>query len=288
MINNRIRQSASGLDDAGMDLQATQLGTRTGQEVSSTAAVSWIDWKLPFPVIVCAFAGAILFTFLFLLWLRKQMSSEKKTGDGDRRGLVEEGAVGSSSTVPTDKPAGKSTQQQTMEAQWIHQPFVKMPLAAVQSLNTSCDLPEVMSVAMLERRTEPIRVKAKGLLERRGSSASLTIELAPAPESPPHMVTPTRECTAEEFLLSAGNTLSRGQLRKVVRDPVSLHKEFWEVPLNVPDKIDIFGAGIKNRYSGVLPNSHSRVILREIDDPVGSYINANYIKVKIYSFKSVK
>ena len=137
-----------------------------------------------------------------------------------------------------------------------------------------------MSVVTPERRPEPIRIKAKGLLERRGSSASLTIELAPPPESPPHIVTPTRECTAEEFLLSAGNVLSRAQLKKAISDPSWLHKEFWEVPLNLPEKLDICGSGIKNRYCSVLPNPQSRVILpASSDDPLSSYINANYIRV---------
>lgn len=137
-----------------------------------------------------------------------------------------------------------------------------------------------MSVATPERRPEPIRIRTKGLLERRGSSASLTIELAPPPESPPHIVTPTRECTAEEFLLSAGNVLSRAQLRKAISDTASLHKEFWEVPLNLPEKLDICGSGVKNRYCSVLPNPQSRVILPgPSDDPLSSYINANYIRV---------
>lgn len=135
-------------------------------------------------------------------------------------------------------------------------------------------------MATPERRPEPIRIKAKGLLERRGSSASLTIELAPPPESPPHIVTPTRECTAEEFLLSAGNVLSKSQLKKAISDPASLHKEFWEVPLNLPEKLDICGSGVKNRYCSVLPNPQSRVILPcSSDDPLSSYINANYIRV---------
>ncbi|KAK0077944.1 hypothetical protein PV325_003254 [Microctonus aethiopoides] len=276
--HHRIRQSASGLDDAGMELQATQLGSRAGQEVSSTATVSWIDWKVPFPIIICLFAGAIIFTSLFLLWLRKQMSSEKKSGDGDRRGLVEEGAVGVTKDNKINMTKGQEQKESLIEAQWVHQSFAKMPKHAIRTSESTSGLPEVMSMSMPERRIEPIRIKAKGLLERRGSSASLTIELAPAPDSPPHIVTPTRECTAEEFLLSAGNVLSRGQLRKVIRDPISLHKEFWEVPLNVPEKFDIFGAGIKNRYSGVLPNAQSRVVLMGIDDPIGSYINANYIK----------
>lgn len=141
-----------------------------------------------------------------------------------------------------------------------------------------------MAVATPERRPEPMRVRPKGLLERRGSSASLTIELTPAPESPPHVVTPTRECTAEEFLLSAGNILSRAQLKKAISDPSSLHKEFWEVPLNLPEKVDVCGSGIKNRYRSVLPNSQTRVVLPGSDDPLNSYINANYIRVSTFLF----
>nr|KAF7432091.1 hypothetical protein H0235_005015 [Vespula pensylvanica] len=275
--HHRIRQSTTGLDDAGMDLQAAQLSTRTGQEVRSTATLSWLDWQLPLFVALCAIAGAILFTFLILLWLRKQMSREKNTEDGDRRGLVEEGMVGR-----TDK-TGKGTQS-SVEAQWVPQSVTK-PSVSTQKEKPSTatsGLPEIMAVATPERKIEPIRVKAKGLLERRGSSASLTIELAPAPESPPHMVTPTRECTAEEFLLSAGNVLSRTQLKKAISDPASLHKEFWEVPLNLPEKVDICGAGVKNRYCTVLPNPQSRVVLPVLpgssDDPLSSYINANYIR----------
>jgi len=133
---------------------------------------------------------------------------------------------------------------------------------------------------MPERKSEAIRVKAKGLLERRGSSTSLTIELTPATESPPHMVTPTRECTTEEFLLSAGNVLSRAQLKKVVENTGILHKEFWEVPLNLPEKVDICGSGVKNRYSSVLPNLQTRVVLPgSPDDQLAGYINANYIRV---------
>lgn len=60
----RIPQSITGLDDAGMDLQAAQLSTRTGQEVRSTANLSWPDWQLPMFVVLCAIGGAILFTFL--------------------------------------------------------------------------------------------------------------------------------------------------------------------------------------------------------------------------------
>ncbi|XP_076686581.1 tyrosine-protein phosphatase non-receptor type 5 isoform X3 [Andrena cerasifolii] len=272
--HHRIPQSITGLDDAGMDLQAAQLSTRGGQEVHTTATLSWLDWQLPLFVALCAITGAILFTFLVLLWLRKQMSREKDTEDGDRRGLVEEGSV-----CHAEKPS-KATKS-SFEGQWIHQPTVKSSVSvqSVRPVTQATGLPEVMSVATPERRPEPIRIKAKGLLERRGSSASLTIELAPPPESPPHIVTPTRECTAEEFLLSAGNVLSKSQLKKAISDPASLHKEFWEVPLNLPEKLDICGSGVKNRYCSVLPNPQSRVILPcSSDDPLSSYINANYIR----------
>lgn len=47
-----------------MDLQAAQISTRTGQEVRSTANLSWPDWQLPLFVALCAIGGAILFAFL--------------------------------------------------------------------------------------------------------------------------------------------------------------------------------------------------------------------------------
>lgn len=136
-----------------------------------------------------------------------------------------------------------------------------------------------MSV-LAERRADAVRVRGKGLLERRGSSASLTIDISSAPESPPKVITPTDECTAEEFLLSAGKLLTRAQLNKVVNDPSSLKKEFYEVPLNQPERIEVSGSGTKNRYRSVLPNPRSRVILPGSDDPLTSYINANYIRVR--------
>ncbi|XP_029177631.1 tyrosine-protein phosphatase non-receptor type 5-like [Nylanderia fulva] len=272
--HHRIRQSMTGLDDAGMDLQAAQLSSQSDKGVHSKIALSWLDWQLPFFVTLFVITGTILFTFLILLWLRKQMSREKDTEDGDRHGLVEEGAI-----CQSEKPSKDA--KGSVEAKWVHEVFAKQSTSthSLQPVVQTTGLPEVMSVATPERRPEAIRIKAKGLLERRGSSTSLTIELAQAPESPPHMVTPTRECTAEEFLLSAGNVLSRAQLKRAVNDPPTLYKEFWEVPLNLPDKVDVCGAGVKNRYVSVLPNPQSRVILPGFsDDPLGGYINANYIR----------
>lgn len=53
--------------------------------------------------------------------------------------------------------------------------------------------------------------------------------------------------TAEEYLLSVGNVLNRNQLRTCLKDARSLHKEFWDLPLNHPEKLEIPGSGTKNR-----------------------------------------
>ncbi|XP_066976141.1 uncharacterized protein [Macrobrachium rosenbergii] len=123
---------------------------------------------------------------------------------------------------------------------------------------------------------EPIRIKAKGLLERRGSNTSLTLELAPNCP-PPEVTSPPRHCTPEEFLMTAGNRMSRRQLRNCLRNTRALHAEFWEVPLNHPDKCDVPGSGAKNRYRTVLPNEATRVHLNS-EDPTNDYINANYVR----------
>lgn len=137
-----------------------------------------------------------------------------------------------------------------------------------------------MSLATPKRRPEEILLKPR-LLERRGSSTNLTIELLPPPESPSHVITPTGECTVEEFLLSAGNVLSRAQLKKAVKDPEILHTEFWKVPMNKMKTVEISGSGVKNRYVDILPNPRTRVILPHLsDDPLAGYINANYIRVR--------
>uniref|UniRef100_A0A3B4AV26 protein-tyrosine-phosphatase n=1 Tax=Periophthalmus magnuspinnatus TaxID=409849 RepID=A0A3B4AV26_9GOBI len=47
-----------------------------------------------------------------------------------------------------------------------------------------------------------------------------------------------------------------------------------------PKELDIPNNGTKNRYKTILPNPHSRVILKSknCNDLLGSYINANYIR----------
>ena len=50
-----------------MDLQAVELSAHAEQEVNSATFLSWKDWEVPFPVILCAFASAAIFTFLVII-----------------------------------------------------------------------------------------------------------------------------------------------------------------------------------------------------------------------------
>ena len=88
--------------------------------------------------------------------------------------------------------------------------------------------------------------------------------------------------TTEEYLLSAGNVLSRGQLRSCLRDARALHREFWDLPSNHPEKAEVAGSGTKNRYRSILPNERSRVrIPVGNEDLLAGYINANYVRVSV-------
>ncbi|GFT24328.1 receptor-type tyrosine-protein phosphatase R [Nephila pilipes] len=123
----------------------------------------------------------------------------------------------------------------------------------------------------------PMR-RGRGLLERRGSNASLTLDLNRSQENI-HCGTPPKECSAEEFLQSASKRLTRRQLRSTLKDVKALHTEFWEIPMNHPEKVEIAGSGTKNRYKTILPNETTRVHLYEkSEDPLSSYINANYVR----------
>lgn len=68
----------------------------------------------------------------------------------------------------------------------------------------------------------------------------------------------------------------------------NLHQEFWDMPTNFQEKPIVSGSHPKNRYKTILPNEHSRFILRS-DTGMASegYINANFIKVSINIFMSV-
>ncbi|XP_062374633.1 receptor-type tyrosine-protein phosphatase R [Sardina pilchardus] len=137
----------------------------------------------------------------------------------------------------------------------------------------------------LSTNPSPFRMKpAAGLQERRGSNVSLVLDMSSLGAVEPLNcgVNTPRESAAQEYLQSAGRTLTRPQLRNTVLNMPTLHAEFAEIPMNFvdPKDLDIPSHGTKNRYKTILPNPHSRVILKAKNsyDPLGSYINANFIR----------
>ncbi|XP_047038655.1 uncharacterized protein LOC124643667 [Helicoverpa zea] len=63
----------------------------------------------------------------------------------------------------------------------------------------------------------------------------------------------------------------------------NLHQEFWDMPTNFQEKPIVSGSHPKNRYKTILPNEHSRFILRADPGSTEGYINANYIKGHEYT-----
>ncbi|KAK3518196.1 hypothetical protein QTP70_033892, partial [Hemibagrus guttatus] len=131
----------------------------------------------------------------------------------------------------------------------------------------------------------PFKMKpAAGLQERRGSNVSLVLDMSALGSVEPLNcgVNTPRERVAQEYLQSAGRVLTRQQLRDATLNTQALHAEFAEIPMNFvdPKDLDIPSLGTKNRYKTILPNPHSRVILKNRNsyDPLSSYINANYIR----------
>ncbi|KAM9846096.1 receptor-type tyrosine-protein phosphatase R [Aulostomus maculatus] len=162
------------------------------------------------------------------------------------------------------------------------------PPAIPLSSNNHALLPGVVPVTAvneLKPCPSPFRMKpAAGLQERRGSNVSLVLDMSALGSVEPlsvAVVTP-REAVAREYLLAASRRLTRQQLRDIVNNTHKLQAEFAEIPMNFidPKELDVPNHGTKNRYKTILPNPHSRVILRSksCNDPLSSYINANYIR----------
>lgn len=128
-------------------------------------------------------------------------------------------------------------------------------------------------------------------------------------ETPPALISNSEDCEIiERYMHVVKDVLPSLQpddeeQKRMFR---SLHKEFWDLPLNHQEKPMVFGSQTKNRYKTILPNENSRVILEkesklilemaqncpDIDEGLLSditnqisstdevpYINANYIKV---------
>ncbi|XP_061662419.1 tyrosine-protein phosphatase non-receptor type 5 isoform X5 [Syngnathoides biaculeatus] len=146
--------------------------------------------------------------------------------------------------------------------------------------SSEVDLTPSMSVAPVTNEPEPcvspFRMKAASRLqERRGSNVALVLDTS-APGSGA-AATPPGEEAAREYLVAAGRALTPQRLRALVKDVRTLHAEFSEIPMNFtdPKRVDVPNHGSKNRYETILPNPHSRVVLRS---PLSTYINANYIR----------
>ncbi|XP_060118519.1 tyrosine-protein phosphatase non-receptor type 5 isoform X2 [Heteronotia binoei] len=138
----------------------------------------------------------------------------------------------------------------------------------------------------MKAETDPttLTVKSVGLQERRGSNVSLTLDMCTpgcSEQGFGYIMSP-REESAQEYLQTASNVLTAEELHTKALDSFVLQTEFFEIPMNFvdPKEYDIPGLVRKNRYKTILPNPHSRVCLTsdDQDDPLSSYINANYIR----------
>ncbi|XP_020311899.1 tyrosine-protein phosphatase non-receptor type 5 [Oncorhynchus kisutch] len=141
----------------------------------------------------------------------------------------------------------------------------------------------------LDTRTEgditTLSVTPVGLQERRGSNVSLTLDMCSPGCTEPYgygaQLSP-RDQTAKEYLREGTNTLTPSQLHTRAIDDQALQAEFYETPMNFVDPKEYNYPGLvrKNRYKTILPNAHSRVILRTADEEefLSTYINANYLQ----------
>ncbi|XP_056280583.1 receptor-type tyrosine-protein phosphatase R isoform X2 [Pseudoliparis swirei] len=195
----------------------------------------------------------------------------------------------SGSMVQAERPPTVATpirQQQPIIACRRLAPLPVVPLPSSAPVFNSQDHAPLAVTANSELKIcpSPFRMKpAARLQERRGSNVSLVLDMSAlgAVEPLNVAVATPREAAAREYLQAAGRPLTRRQLRDVVNNAHKLHAEFAEIPMNFidPKELDIPNHGTKNRYKTILPNLHSRVILKtKTSDPLSCYINANFIR----------
>lgn len=130
-----------------------------------------------------------------------------------------------------------------------------------------------------------LTVTPVGLQERRGSNVSLTLDMCTPGCTEPYgygaQLSP-RDQSAQEYLRQGTHVLTPAMLHTRAMDDQSLQAEFYETPMNFVDPKEYNYPGLvrKNRYKTILPNTHSRVILKSLDeeDFLTTYINANYLK----------
>ncbi|XP_071038926.1 tyrosine-protein phosphatase non-receptor type 5 isoform X2 [Parasteatoda tepidariorum] len=231
---------------------------------------NWEAWQLA--VLITASLFAIFCMTVVILFISSCRLSINKVGPVEEprhvvvQPVLRPAVAGVGIIQPENRDQGIEQIQQAVDHHLVARPAQIEPL-----------LPESDSENTPSPSRSPMR-RGRGLLERRGSNASLTLDLNRSQENI-HCGTPPKECSAEEYLQSASKRLTRRQLRSVLRDVKALHTEFWEIPMNHPEKVEVAGSGTKNRYKTILPNENTRVSLYERkDDPLSSYINANYVR----------
>ncbi|XP_011792862.1 PREDICTED: tyrosine-protein phosphatase non-receptor type 5 isoform X1 [Colobus angolensis palliatus] len=227
---------------------------------------AWLDsgtWGVPSLLLVSLSMGLVLVTTLVWHLLRTPPEPPTPLSPEDRRQSV-------------------SRQPSFTYSEWMEEKVEDDFL----DLDPVPETPVFDCVMDIKPEADPasLTVKSMGLQERRGSNVSLTLDMCTPgcnEEGFGYLMSP-REESAREYLLSASCVLQAEELHEKALDPFLLQAEFFEIPMNFvdPKEYDIPGLVRKNRYKTILPNPHSRVCLTspDPDDPLSSYINANYIR----------
>ncbi|XP_016873923.1 tyrosine-protein phosphatase non-receptor type 5 isoform X1 [Homo sapiens] len=227
---------------------------------------AWLDsgtWGVPSLLLVFLSVGLVLVTTL--VWHLLRTPPEPPTP-----------------LPPEDRRQSVSRQPSFTYSEWMEEKIEDDFL----DLDPVPETPVFDCVMDIKPEADPtsLTVKSMGLQERRGSNVSLTLDMCTPgcnEEGFGYLMSP-REESAREYLLSASRVLQAEELHEKALDPFLLQAEFFEIPMNFvdPKEYDIPGLVRKNRYKTILPNPHSRVCLTspDPDDPLSSYINANYIR----------
>ncbi|XP_073898908.1 tyrosine-protein phosphatase non-receptor type 5 isoform X4 [Castor canadensis] len=245
---------------------ATDLISSSLTLLNQLGPVAWLDagtWGVPSLLMVFLSVGLVLITTLVWHFLKARPEPPTPLPPEDRRQSV-------------------SRQPSFTYSEWMEEKVEDDFL----DLDPVPETPVFDCVMDIKPEADPasLTVKSMGLQERRGSNVSLTLDMCTpgcSEEGFGHLVSP-REESAHEYLLSASRILRAEELHEKALDPFLLQAEFFEIPMNFvdPKEYDIPGLVRKNRYKTILPNPHSRVCLTssDSDDPLSSYINANYIR----------
>ncbi|KAL1472376.1 hypothetical protein MTO96_023036 [Rhipicephalus appendiculatus] len=141
-------------------------------------------------------------------------------------------------------------------------PAVASVTAASAALWSS-SLSETDSDQGLSPTRSPLRRKTRRLLERRGSNASLTLDLNKASQNGRISPNGGKDRCQDPYLRRASRRLTRSQLQACLSNVTALHSEFWDIPMNHPERAEIAGCGAKNRYRSILPSRESGLVCED-------------------------